>query len=401
MTVWVKTGTFTTPASGTTVIDVGYHGDTPVAIHMWGSWANSNDANRADCLSWHGFAAGGVYRSLAITAESAGTINNQRQGSNTSAILIMDPADDSLDVLSSSIAFNTSDVTISYGAFTAGFVIHYTIFGGSDVTASVREHTVDSSPHTGVGFTSDLIIFCCNGNAIPASSVHAYQSFGVATDDGGINQWCHFAYMGDGDLDTIGSALAPAFNAGQYNVDFPNWTTTITAIGSDGYTWTGTNGDELISLCLNFNGAVTVDVGSFTKSTSGAPATQALPTLNSVPQMYFLSTSSETTTTIATDRDCRISHGAYDHFSQAGNCSMSTRDLATGTDAHSRSNNSETLQHSQNLNVSGVQSSATSQQITDTTPELEWSPNTSAAEHIGYYAIGQEATPVKTMQMMC
>ena len=398
MSVWVKTGTFTTPASGTTLIDTSYHGEGPVAIHMWGSWANSNDANRANALSWHGFAAGGVYRSLAITSQSAGSNNTQRQGSNTSAILVMDPADDSLDVLSTAIAFNNGDITITYGTFAAGFIVHYVIFGGSDVSASVREHTVSSSPHTGVGFQSDLILFVCNGNVIPASSIHSYQSFGVAT--AGIDQWTHFAYMGDDDLDSIGSALAPAFNAGQYNVDFTNWTTTITAIGSDGYTWTGTNADELISLCLNFNGAVTVDVGTFTKSTGGAPATQALPTLNSVPQMYFLSTSSEILTTINVNRDSRIAHGAYDHFSQAGHCSMLTRDNSTATDAHSRSNDSETLQHSQNLNVSGVQSSATSQQITDTTPDLEWSPNTAAAEHIGYYAIGQEATPAKTAQMM-
>ena len=401
MSVWVKTGTFTTPGSGTTVIDTSYHGEGPVAIHMWGSWANSNDANRANALSWHGFAAGGVYRSLAITSQSAGSNNTQRQGSNTSAILVMDPADNSLDVLTSSIAFNSGDITITYGTFAAGFIVHYVIFGGSDVTASVREHTASSSPHTGVGFTSDLILFVCNGNAIPAASIHAYQSFGVATDDGGINQFCHFAYMGDDDLDSIGSALTPTDNAGQYNVDFPNWTTQITVIGSDGYSWTGSNADELISLCLNFNGAVTVDVGTFTKSTGGAPATQALPTLNAVPQMYFLSTSSETTVTIATNRDCRIAHGGYDHFSQAGHCSMLTRDNSTATDAHSRSNDSETLQHSQNLNVSGVQSSATSQQIVDTTPDLEWSPNTGNAEHIGYYAIGQEATPVKTVQMMC
>lgn len=390
---WVKTGSFITPASGTTVIDITTHGNDAKGIHLWGNYSTSNDTNEAGSMTWHGFAAGSLDYAGMTNSESNNTINTRRENVNNRCIFITDPANDATIDVAGTAVLNANDVTISYNNFTAGHVVHYEIFGGSDVSAVVREFAANTSPHTGVGFTSDLILFWCTGNAVPGNSQHAFMSFGCAHDNGAsIDQWTLFSYQGDNDLDSIGSALAPAFNAGQYDVDYTAWQTTITAIGSDGFTWTGSNTDEIVALCIDF-GTLGVDVGTFTKSTStSVPVTQALPDLGFTPQFYHLSTSSETATSLNVNRDARISHGAYDEVSGAGHSCIATRDNSTGTDAHSRSNSAEVLQHSQNLNGSGVQSSATPQAITDSTPDIEWNPNTSAAEHIGYYAIEEEAS---------
>ncbi len=384
---WVKSGTFVTPASGSTVISVTDKGTNPKAILIWGTWANADDVNRANAEQWWGVSDGVNHRALMANAESNAVINTQRNNSATACLLIEDPADDSIDVVATA-AMNVNDVTINYSVFTAGFVVHYEIFGGADCQAAVQQFAANTSPHTGVGFQPTLLLMGTSGNLIPAASIHAYQSFGAVADNGvSIDQWALFSYFGDNDLDTIGSALASGFSAGQYDVDFANWTMTITSIDADGFTWTGTNADDVICLCLDMGNSA-VDVGTFTKATGAAPVDQDLPDLGFIPQFYHLSTSSEVLETINVNRDARVSHGAFD--GGAGHSTITTRDNVTATDAHSRSNAAEVLQTSQNLNVDGVQASATPAAIVDSTPTINWNPNTATADVIGYFAVEEE-----------
>lgn len=392
MSVWVKTGSFPVPASGSSVIDVTSHGTNPKAIHVWFTWANSNDVNRAGALFAHGFSDGINHRAWMANRESNATINTQRNNSITNMLHGQDFAN-VLDV-SATAAMNVNDVTLTYSNQAETLILHYVIFGGSDVTAVVREMAASSSPHTGVGFTSDLILFGCSGNAFTNASVHGFQSFGVARDNGvSIDQWCLFSYFGDDDLDTLGSGLNAVDFVGQYaDGDFTAWQAQITVIGTDGFTWTGSNADEFVALCLNFGGVAAVDVGTFTKATGAAPVTQQMPDVGFTPQQYFLGSAFNTAVDLTTNRDCRLAFGAYDEVTGAGHSAIATGDNVTGTDAHSRSHNSEVLQISQNLNANGVQSSATPDAITDQTPSFEWNPNTADAFHIGYYAI-EEGTP--------
>ncbi len=372
---------FITPASGTVVIPI----DNPKGIHLWGNFSTSDDVNNVHAQSWHGFSDGVLDVAWLCNSESNAVINTQRETIIIRSILILDPTDDSV-VVDATVAMSATEVTITFNTFAAGHRVHYAIFGGADVQATVVEFAADSSPVASLSFTSALILLGTAGNLFPGTSIHAFQSFGAAHDNGvSIDQWCLFAYMGDNDLDSLGSALASGEAAGQYNVDFANWTMQIATITATGFSWTGSNADECVALCIDWPDGV--EVGTFAKATGAAPVTQALPALGFTPAGYFLSSASEVLETINVNRDCRISHGAFD--GGAGHSAITTRDNVSGTDAHSRSSDGEVLQLSQNLNVDGVQASATPNPITDDTPDFEWDPNTAAAAIIGFYALDQ------------
>ncbi|MCK5497121.1 MAG: hypothetical protein KAI80_11950, partial [Hyphomicrobiaceae bacterium] len=309
--IWYKTGQFVTPASGTTVIDVTDKGTMPFAIHLWYSRVTADDVRQGDQHFGHGF-SDGTNHDCGMTNAEEDVQNNNRDGRNANCILIKNPSDDSDDVLAAGAAMNTSDVTISYTTFTAGYRIHYEIWGGADGSAEMREVAASGSPVSDLTMTTpDMVLGFTLGQAHPASSQHAYMAFGVAVDNAGIDQWSQLTYMGDNDTDSIGSALVAGEFLGQYNVDFANWLIQITAIGSNGCTWTGTNGDDIILLFLDLGG-IGVEVNTFAKSTATAPASQALPDFGFTPSGYALATCNFDLQTINTDRISHVAFGAYD-----------------------------------------------------------------------------------------
>jgi len=388
--VWYKTGQFITPASGTTVINTTDKGTNSKAIHIWWSRVTADDTIQAHQAFGHGLSDGTTHRAFNTNAQD-GASNTRRNNLNTGWILMEDPTDDTADVQGTSAAMNANDVTLSYTTFTSGYRIHYEIWGGTDCTASVDEMAVSASPFTGNSFTADLLCIINTGNAITNASQHAFMSCGYAHDNGAsIDQWCLYTYMGDNDEDFIGSSLVPGDIAGQYNEDYANWTAQITAIGATGFTWTGTNADEWAALSLEFSGAG-VDIGSFTKSTGGAPVTQALPDLGFTPMGYMLASADRTTTTITGDIVCHASMGAYDGNTQTSALAVGT--IQSNADRASQSRTNEVLQGSSALQATGIEWSGTAQTITDSTPDIEWNPNTSNAVHIGYHAIAQQVAP--------
>ncbi len=253
MVAWRKVGSFVTPAAGTTVVDVTSKGEDPKAIHYFSTGNTANQTIQADAQCWHGFAAESGPDSLHNHyGESDATPDTQRISTNTASVQIRDPNGDAI-LVEGTVTFQATTFTITYTTFTAGIIVNYECFGGASVTAIVREMTADSSPHTGVGFTSDLLLFCTAGQQIPATAIFAYQSYGCARDNGvTIDQWCLFSYMGDNDLDAIGSAVTSVDCCGQYDVDFADWQIQVTVIGPDGFTWTGSYGDGITVLCLYF-----------------------------------------------------------------------------------------------------------------------------------------------------
>jgi len=383
--VWYKTGQFSTPASGTTVIDVTDKGTAPKGIHLWWSKVTADDTVTANQFFGHGFSDGTTHRAFMTNAQD-GANNNRRDNENTGAILI-DNVTDTRTVVGGAVTMNTNDVTIAYSVFAANHIIHYEIWGGADCAAELDEMAANTSPDTTSTFTSDLILVACTGNAIENASQHAFMCFGAAHDNGAsIDQWCQFTYMGDNDTDVVGSALSTALIAGQYNSDYTNWTATVTAIGATGFTWTGSNADEWAALKLNLGG-VGVDVGTFAKATGAAPATQAMPDLGFTPMGYALASCDYTSTTIPADETNRLVHasfGAYDGATQTSALAVGT--ASSNADRASQSHSTEVLQGSSALQASGVEWSGTAQAITDATPDIEWNPNTANAVIIGYYA---------------
>lgn len=394
MAGWIKTGQFTTPASGTTVIDITDKGNDAKAIHLYCTNNNSLDVNQIHAAMNHGISQGSVDRSMLHNTDQTSSTNTRRSNSDSLVLDIEDPTDDSIIFIISAAAMNANDVTLTYSDFTAGHIVNYVIFGGDDCSVFVGNVLSNdtNSPFTGVGFQPELVIAICSGNAANNQSQHSYQSFGVSD---GTNEWVLFGYQGDNLTTSKGSVLVENQIAGQMDLDYTDWGVTILAMNSDGFTYENvptadTGGsDVFFVLCVTFGGTLGIDIGTFTKSTGGAPVTQQMPDLGFTPQFYYLASACDTGTSQTNTNNCREAHGSYD--GSDGQSCIQTAQQSDNTDAHSRTHASEVLQISQDLDTDGVQASATPDAITDSTPSFEWNPNTGAATIIGYYALEEEA----------
>jgi len=394
--VWYRTGVSTCPASGTRVISTP---SDPKCIHVWYTHADTNDTNEVGASYGHGFGDGTDALSCCIAAVDGGT-TTRRQGAGaiggTDAImLILDPANQATPfVVGTTAAMNANDITISFSTFTNGKIFHWEAFGGTDVTANItlilNIAAATNSPWThGLSSAPDLLMFLTNGQGNWAdNSIHSYLAFGVAHDNGAsIDQWCLTTYMGDTGIgDGQGSGLTPAICAGQYDIDFADWTNTVTVIGATTYTWTDVTpqADDMAVLAIDLSG-IGVDVGTFTKATGGAPVDQDMPDLGFTPQGYHLASANKTVTTRTANTDTGTFHGAVDESNDTGNSLGTVGAAGSEADRNARSNNAEVLFGSDGLDA-GVDWSGTHATITDATPTINWNPNTANAVHIGYYA---------------
>lgn len=396
--VWYKQTKFAVPASGDTVIDVTDKGDTPFAVHITWGINTLNQFRQDDQTFGHGFAAKGTpdtYRAIMHNTEQNAS-NNHRASTDTATILLKNPADDVI-LVAAIVTFQAGSVTIVYSIQTAGFRFQIDIFGGVDGAAVVGDVGADDGAITGLGLANgDLLMMSTSGEQIPASSQFAFQSYGVSHDNGTtIDQWAVLAYAGDNDFDFKGSALVEGIIAGQYDVDFANWTINILTQSGDGATWAGSNVDHIAFLMLDLGGAG-VDVGVFTKSIAAAPATQALPDLGFTPQGYGLATCSEILQTIDVDRPCRQSYGAFDGDGAAGltgRSVISTTLNQGNVDSYSFRDDESVLMTAQTLDAPGgvPDARAKASSIMNSTPEIVWNPNTTRADFIGYWALAQKA----------
>lgn len=392
--VWYKQAKFQSPGGGDTVIDVSDKGSDPFAVHITWGINTVNQVRQDDYTFGHGFAAEGApdtYRAIMHNAEQNAD-NNHRASSDTVAILVKNPVNDDV-LVAATVTFQATTVTIVYSIDIGGLRFQIDIFGGVDGAAVVGDVGADDGEITGLGLANgDLLMMSTSGEQIPASSQFAYQSFGVSHDNGvAIDQWALLAYAGDNDQDFKGSALVEGIIAGQYDVDFANWTINILTQSGDGATWAGSNVDHIAFLMIDFGGHG-VDVGVFTKATAAAPAAQNLPDLGFRPQGYGLATASEILQTIDVDRPCRQSYGAFDGDGAAGltgRSVISTSAAQVNTDSYSFRDDESVLMTSQTLTAApGVPDArAKSSSIMNSTPEIVWDPNTTRADFIGFWAV--------------
>ena len=404
--IWYKTGTFLTPASGTTVINTTDKGTNPFAIHVWWTHADTNDTEELGACFGHGFGDGVDEIAMCVAAQHGGSVQRRHGlgtiGGTGNIIAILDPssiqtgASGTLFVIGTTAAMNANDVTISYSTFTANIIIHYEIWGGADGSANLTtRNDSGTSPFShGLGVVPDLVLSCTLGQAHPANAQYAFLSFGAAQV--GINQWNLLSYWGDNNETDSGSAVSTASIAGQYNLEYANWTNVVTALSSTTMTFTGgTGSDAVCELWLDLGG-IGVDVGTFVKSTGGSPATQTLPNFGFTPSGYHLATADRDLETINVQGPGAVFHGAYD--GNTGHACGSTNDDGATADRAAWSRTGEVLFGSDNLDINGVQYSATPQAITDATPDVEWNPNTTGGTDdkiIGYYGFeNQVAAPL-------
>lgn len=397
---WMQTGVFNTPASGSTVITLTGGRANAKGVYFWATKVTADATNQVHASMMQGF-DDGTNRRVTLHNSQQGANNQNRDHDNTVSIFIKDPVDDSEDIRGVA-AMNSGDITITWTGFVAGHRIHYCIFGGSDCQAHVNSRASDDATpdYTAAGFTPTLMLCSTHGSTANAGSEHSYLSIG-ATD--GTNEFVLLGFEGANTVTSKGSVLDTNSIVGQMDLDFADWLASVTAFISGGFTiinvpeGTGGGSDVFDFLLLDM-GAQGVEVGTFTKSTGGAPATQSIASLPWTPQGYLLFSASETGTSHTNVNNDRESIGGYDEITGVGHSTTQTAQDNDNTDAHSRSNAAEVLELTQDLDTDGVLASATPQAITDSTPDIEWNPNNASAYHIGYIAIeaeggGQTVTP--------
>ena len=395
--IWYKTGETVTPASGNTVVDVSDKGTLPFGIHLF--WTdNTADATiQPHAELGHGFSDGTNHRAVMQNAQDA-VSNNFRQSSITAAILVVDPTDDSIQV-EGTITFENESFTIVWTTVSAGFRIHWEVWGGSNGGAVVGDVGADASPLTGLGLANgDLLLGFTSGEQFPASSQFAYQTYGAARDNGvGIDQWALFKYMGDNDEDSQGSGLTSTDFMGQYDVDFANWTIQITAMSGDGATWTGTNADHFAFMMLDLTG-IGVEVGTMTKTIDATPATHTFPDLGFMPSGYALASASQVGEAIDVNRPCRGSFGAFDGAGTGHSINAITT-VSANTPRDSLSDSAQVINMGQDFGGGNVQSPGQAQPLMNSTPQIIFDPNTNQAEIIGFYAFEQVSTIVGLVEL--
>ncbi len=409
MSVWYQSSVFITPGAGDTVIPM-TKGKFPKFLHTWTAINTSDQVIQAGAASNHGFSAGVTLGDFATLQhrEANATVNTQRASTAGFCVHIRNPVNDVI-LAQGSAVMNEDDITITWDTFTAGLIVHYEILGG-DMDVAVQMVVANSSPHVGVGFAPEMVLMSTAGNLFPVApgsttSIHSYQSYGVAFDKAsGIDQWCLFTYMGDNDLDSLGSGLSGLNGdvAGQYDVDFASWQIQLSSFDADGITWLGSNADEVMMAFLSFRGAIRVQVDVIQKATGAAPFDQDF-VFDFEPQGVYLATACEVSTAINVNRDSRHCHGALDGFTP-GHSFLTTADNGTGADSHSRSDEAMILQISQNLNGLGVEASAVgSLHYGPGSPflRLRWDPNNALAAQIGvimYEGEGRHNRPAVVSQ---
>ncbi len=392
---WMQTGVFNTPASGSTVITLTDGRANAKGVYFFATKVTADASNQIHASMMHGFDDGTNRRVALHNSDQTSTTNTNRDHDNTVSIFIKDPVDDSEDIRGVA-AMNSGDVTITWTGFVAGHRIHYCIFGGSDCQAHVNSRASDDATpdYSAAGFTPTLMICATHGSTANAGSQHAYLSIG-ATD--GTNEFVLLGYAADNQEADKGSVLDTNSIVGQMDLDFADWLASVTTFISGGFTIVNVpvdigGGSDVWDFLLLDMGAQGVEVGTFTKSTATAPASQSIASLPWTPQGYLLFSASETGTSHTGANNDRESIGGYDELTGVGHSCIQTAQHNDGTDAHSRSHASEVLELTQDIDTDGILASATPQAITDATPDIEWNPNNNQAYHIGYIAIEEEVS---------
>lgn len=293
-----KVGSFTAPSSTGTqsVTGVGF---TPKAILFWASGSNGSSgiwggdvdqtigftSGPSESYAVAGFSDDGQSTSQtarAIAAKAVAFVNGL--GSATSAEADLD-------------SFDADGFTLDWTkAGVSAQKIMFLAIGGDDVDAKVVNWTSPTSTGnkavTGVGFTPDVVLHMPTASTvIPASSAGMIGT-GFGAMDGSGNQWMNTLAAQDAQSTSNTSRYQRTDKCVAYINDTGtvNEEAAFVSMDADGFTtnFTSANGVAVnyISLCLS---GLDAKVGSFAKTTSGAPASQSVTGVGFEPGAVLLS----------------------------------------------------------------------------------------------------------------
>lgn len=375
--VVTATGTFSTPGStgNDSVTGVGFR---PKALILYGVPVTS-EAVAVHAAQWIGFTDGTDQRVVGAVSDNGAADTLRYRNESNVMQMINGPSDTPVNQAAIS-SFDADGFTLNYSTATSGYIVHYIAFGGADLQADVGQQAANASPETGVAFQPELVFVTTAGlGAGSGTDTNSLTSFGVFNDN--LDEWFVGGYHNNNSTANRDSLTITSAFSGQYWVTGLNWSSSISAIQSNGFSWTGSDGDNFYWLALDVGGLQTA-VGSITKSTDTAPVSQSIGNLGFRPQLIFMGSGTEVDEVINTNNNMRMTFGAYDGTTQS---SVTRTDANGAANADQRSNSGKILGLSQ-IDASFV-AEGVMQPFSDNSPDIRWTSNNSSAYIIGYFAI--------------
>jgi len=393
----IARGTFSTPGSTGNFNVTGLGFDDCEFVFCHATQVTSNDSNTA--AVGHMMGITDMTNDRCCVHASSDTVHNTlRRAVNDAFIRGVNGDSDTPDYIATMVGAITDGFQLNFSSVAggSGFIVHYFAVGGADANAVVGTQSFGAGSVTGVGFTSDLVgcISVCSANE-NVDEQYSFMSLGFAHDNGSsIDQWVAAIYGSDGTGSGTGdnkhSLLVDGTFIRQLGAEYTAWNAVCTVIGTDGFTWTGGNADDVYYFCLDLAGTG-VYVDTVAKETGAAPDTQTLPDFGFTPQAMLLASCSELSGAAETaDNNCRFSVGSYDGSAQG--CSITTELNSSNTEQWQRSMNDRAIALSDDLGTA-VDAEGTVQSFTDSTPDIIWDPNNSEADLIGFVGFTSQGTP--------
>jgi len=386
----VKAGGFilNTGTGSQTVTGVGF---LPTGVIVWAHKVTSETAAVDYSLSY-GMSDGTRTKVGGQSALDGATTPTDRVQDDSEIINLMDPSDGSVDVVCTMTSFNSDGFVINVGTNVSAeaILVKYLAFGGT-VNLRVDQVLASASPVDTLSFQPNLLIAQNSGQlAGDLATQHAIASpFGVAERfSGSTRQWCLLDFKGEDDhTDAGGIMIDDRFTGQRFNTT-DSWELSLTSFNTDGFTWTGSDGDVFWYMAMELPAGIEAFATTFQKLTGAGPITQAVPDatgFSELVQAYVLGTANHTDKTSFAARDSKMSFGAY---SQRGTPSQfvcsGTLEEGAGTQVDQICNNDHVL-HAVTVPVA-LDAIGEPVTITDTQPDINWSTNDSLATWIGYLA---------------
>jgi hypothetical protein len=394
-------GSFTKPTSGSSQTVSHTLGQTPKALILW-------TAGKTNETPSSGFSFGmGVYDGL--TNLSTGMDVRDAVSPASSARRLADRAitivqyDQTTLAEANVTAWSATNFTLNWttNLDSAAYVIHYIAIGGPQVSAKAVTWTAPTAPGSravsNVGFQPEAVLHFYAGGAFVSAppSASANGVFGMGAMDRAGGQWANMFGDSSNSNPTTSSRAQRTDSALYMTTDNPSVAiskeATFTSMSGSGFTVnftsasTASHATQIFSLAL---AGVRAKVGSFNKSTGGAPASQAVAGTGFRPGVVFLSSIQTTAQSSGTvhGAHARLGIGASDGPHE-GSSAMASADNASPSNVDGYDRTSKVFLKVDTTSLAtDAEADFTSFDANGFT--LNWTKNDATGSQICYVALG-------------
>lgn len=213
---------------------------------------------------------------IGIAAQASPVVTKRKQQLGTGSLFIMDETSDAApDIVVGTPTLTDDGLDIDFTTNVAGVIIGIVFIGGQTARANLHEVQINDNSKTGLPFAPTWLIGISSNQGLGngEDTTFARQSFGMAIG-AGLGQWNQSTDM-DTNNNRNTEILHGSFLA-QLNGNSNTWTMGITALTSDGYTWSGSNPDGAFVMALDTDTAQ-LFLTQFASTVGGDGATEDWP----------------------------------------------------------------------------------------------------------------------------